>query len=305
MKINPKLKGYIYSFIATIALANVYIFSKAAMKEIDFGQFAFYWFGMAIVWNFLYILWRKKLNVFKTITKALYFIIFTIGIFEVVGTICFFYAIKTIENPANVSFLANLVPIFIIIIGTTFLKERFNYIEIIGIILTLGGTILISYKGNTSINEMFLKGSGIIVIASFSFAIATIISKKHIKKIDPILLSLNRVVYLFVIAFAFIFIKEQNLIIPKYALYNITVGSILGPFLTAIASYTSLVYIEASRSSMIQSTKGLFVVAGAIIYFGILPFGNEIIGGLITIIGVILISVGRPTLARISRRKIT
>ena len=91
---------------------------------------------------------------------------------------------------------------------------------------------------------------------------------------------------------------------PKYALYNITIGSLLGPFLTAIASYTSLVYIEASRSSIIQSTKGIFVVIGAIIYFGLMPFMNEIFGGIITIIGVILISVGKLTLEKISRRKI-
>ncbi len=302
VSIQPKLKGYIYAFIATFALANVYIFSKAAMREIDFGQFAFYWFGLAIIWNLLYICWRKKFYIFRTITKRLYLVIAIVGVFEVVGTSTFFNAIKIVENPANVSFMANMVPLFITIIGTAFLNERYNYIEVIGIILTLGGTFLISYKGNGDFSEMFMKGSGVIVIASFCFAMGTIVSKKYIKEIDPMLFSLNRVIYLFVLAVIYLIVNKQNLLIPNYALFNIAIGSLLGPFLTAMAVYTSLIYIEASRSSIIQSTKGLFVVVGAIIYFGLMPVFNEIAGGIISIVGVILISLGKPALARIKRR---
>ncbi|NOZ47755.1 MAG: DMT family transporter [Chlorobi bacterium] len=302
MKISTTFKGYFFAFLATLALANVYIFSKAAMKEINFGQFAFYWFGLAIIWNLVYMLWRKKFNLFKALTKRLYLLIVIIGIFETVGTYSFFNAIKIIENPANVSFLANLVPIFVTIFGVTFLRERYNYIEIIGIVLTLTGTFLISYKGNGSLSTMFLSGSGYIVISSLCFAIGTIISKKVIHQIDPVLLSLNRVIYLFILASILLGLSGKSIIIPAYAFYNISIGSLLGPFLTAIASYSSLLYIEASRSSIIQSTKGLFVLIGTFLYFSLLPVFHEIIGGILSILGVILISLGKSALYRIRNR---
>ena len=31
---NPRLRGYILTLIATIAMSNVYIFSKAALREV-------------------------------------------------------------------------------------------------------------------------------------------------------------------------------------------------------------------------------------------------------------------------------
>lgn len=304
LNLQPRHKGYLYAFVATIALANVYIFSKAAMREINFSQFAFYWFGMAIIWNLLYIWFRKKLHVFRSLNKRLLLIVSIIGIFEVFGTYSFFHAIKIMQNPANVSFLANFVPIFVTIIGIVFLKERYNFIEIIGIALALFGTFLISYKGNDNLQNMFLEGSGLVLIASFSFAMAHVISKRFIQEIDPLLISLNRVIYLFVLAIVLLLLNGSSLIIPRYALINIFVGSILGPFLTAVAAFSSLLYIEASRSAIIQSTKGLFVVVGAIIYFGILPHSNELTGGIISIVGVILISAGKRTMSKILSRRV-
>ena len=289
---NKKYKGYLLAFIATISLANVYIFSKAAMKEIVFAQFAFYWFGLAIIWNLLFILKQKKLYLFKTLTKRLFLIISLIGVFEVFGTYSFFTAIKIVANPANVSFMGNLTPLFIVIFGITFLRERYNIVEIGGIILIISGAFLISYQGNTSLNEIFMKGTWIIVLACSSFAVATILSKKFIHEIDPVLLSMNRVIYLFALSVLLLLVTKKSILIPRYAFYNITIGSILGPFVTSFASYSSLLYIEASRSSIIQSTKGFFVIIGAIIYFEITPKTNEITGGILTILGIILISLG-------------
>ena len=44
-------KGYFFSFGATLAGALVYIFSKAALKEVSLPQFGVYWFSIAICWN--------------------------------------------------------------------------------------------------------------------------------------------------------------------------------------------------------------------------------------------------------------
>jgi drug/metabolite transporter (DMT)-like permease len=78
---------------------------------------------------------------------------------------------------------------------------------------------------------------------------------------------------------------------------NVMAGSLLGPFLTGLAHYYSLRYIEASRSTIFQSARGLLVVIGAIVYLGINPLPNEITGGLLTIAGVALLTLGK----RISR----
>ena len=80
-------------------------------------------------------------------------------------------------------------------------------------------------------------------------------------------------------------------------LYNIILGSLLGPFLTALTQYSAIKYLEASRVSIIQSSKGLFVLAGALIYFGLFPSAYQLAGGLITILGVIFIVGGKKMLS--------
>ena len=48
--VNPTAKGITLAFLATLGMANVYVFSKAALLEVNFFQFQFYWFGFALVW---------------------------------------------------------------------------------------------------------------------------------------------------------------------------------------------------------------------------------------------------------------
>lgn len=90
----------------------------------------------------------------------------------------------------------------------------------------------------------------------------------------------------------------QPIHIPTKAFWNIIIGSTLGPFLTALAGYQALRYIEAGRVSILGSSKGLFVLIGAFFYFGTLPQLHQIYGGLISISGVILISVGKIWLSK-------
>lgn len=88
-------------------------------------------------------------------------------------------------------------------------------------------------------------------------------------------------------------ISGNSLNIPKEAIINISLGSLLGPFLAAYASYSALNYIEASKSSVLGSSKSMFVLITAFIYFNIFPSDFQIIGGLFTIAGVLLISFGK------------
>ena len=71
------------------------------------------------------------------------------------------------------------------------------------------------------------------------------------------------------------------------------IGSFLGPFITGLAQYSALKYIEASRTMIIQSTRSLFVLVGSMIYLSLLPDLLQLSGGLITIMGVIVMTWGK------------
>lgn len=211
----------------------------------------------------------------------------------------FFIAINKVENPAIVSFLGNMTPVFVTTFGVMFLKERFNILEAFGFVLTISGAFIISYNKGSSISDIFMEGTGYVILSSFLFSFAFIVAKKTIKKVDPGILAMNRVLYLFVFSMILLIINNISFSISWKGFYNIIIGSLLGPFLTALANYSAIKYIEVSRASIIGSSKSLFVLIGAYFYFGIFPHSYQVIGGLVTIFGVVLVITGK----RIFRKK--
>ena len=298
MKISNSTKGFLLALVSVIAVSNVYIFSKVALREVSLPQFGVYWFGFGLIWILLFAWYRKSFGFFKTLTVRCYFLMLFLGILEVVGTYFFFKAIYTIPNPAIVSFIGNISPSFIIILSFLVLKERFNKLEFWGILLALSGAFIISYKGSTNLNEVFIDGAQYVFYSSVLGAVNAVIIKKKIKKIHPIILTINRSLFLLVFSIIALRFIHESLSIPLSALKNIFIGSVLGPFLTVIAGYLALQYIPLSRKAIVSSTKGIFVLAGSYLYFGEFPKTIALIGGMITIIGVLLITFGKIKLQK-------
>lgn len=293
MKVNDQFKGIIWALVGAVAMSNVYIFSKAALSELHLFQFGFYWFGFGLIWNIIYSASTKKFAAVKSFTKSTYISIGIIGLLEIISTSLFFLAINTADSPSVISFLADANPLFVAVLGVVFLKERFNKIEALGMLLVLSGALIISYNSPGEQNSILIPGSQYILLSVFIYAIATIYAKSKIKIISPAILSINRVLLLFVFVCILLITDDQSLHISSFAFINLIIGSLLGPFLTGLANYSSLQYLGASKSAIIRSSRSLFVLIGAYIYFHTLPETHQLIGGFFTITGVILISIAK------------
>jgi len=291
--LHPTIKGISLAFLATLGMANVYVFSKAALLEVNYYQFQFYWFGFALLWIMPYLFLSGTIKKIPRLSRASNITLSIIGILELGAASLLFLAIQLAENPTTISFLSNLTPIFVTLLGIRFLGERFNLVEAIGIILTIGGVILITYTRNTSLAEFFGAGSGWILVSSVFSSISIVTAKSRIRDIHPGILTLNRVVFLFIFASGAILLRQESLAISGRATINLMLGSFMGPFLTGLAQYSALKYIEASRTMIIQATRSLFVLVGSMIYLSILPQMLQLIGGLVTIAGVIIMTWGK------------
>ncbi|HAG16434.1 MAG TPA: hypothetical protein DCG69_07925 [Bacteroidales bacterium] len=286
-------KGYLFAFISVVAISNVYIFSKAALSEASLIQFGVYWFALGFVWNMIFAVYRKKLPSIAQFKRDHYLLLFILGLLEMAGTYFFFLAIYTIPNPAVVSFIGNVNPVFVTVLGFLFLRERFNKWELIGIGLALLGAFTISYKGSAVLKDIFIDGTEYMLLSGVIFSISTIIAKKNVEKLGPSIMSLSRTFQLFLYSLGAMILVGESFSISKTAFRNIFIGSGLGPFLASLAEYQSMKYIEASRISILGSSKGLFVLFGAFLYFNTLPEKHQIIGGLISIAGVLFITLGK------------
>jgi len=289
----PAVKGTLLAFAATLGMANVYVFSKAALQEVNYFQFQFYWFAFALLWILPFVLITGMIKKIPRLSRASNVTLTAIGLLELGAASLLFLSIQLAENPTTISFLSNLTPIFVTILGIRFLGERFNAVEAAGIVLTIGGVILITYTRDTTIREFFGKGSGWILVSSVLSSISIITAKSRISDIHPGILTMNRVVFLFVFALGAMIIRQEHFRVSGAAALNMAVGSLLGPFLTGFAQYSALRFIEASRTMIIQATRSLFVLAGSMIYLSIMPETVQLIGGVITIFGVIIMTGGK------------
>ena len=297
MKISDNSKGYLLALLSVIAVSNVYIFSKAALREVSLPQFGMYWFSFGLLWILLFAWYKKSLSSFKELPTSCYKTLFLLGVFEVVGTYFFFKAIHTVSNPTIVSFIGNISPAFVITLSFIVLKERFNSLELWGTILALSGAFIISYKGSTEL-AMFIDGAQYVLFSSVLGAINAVLIKSKIKKIHPIVLTINRSSFLLTFSIIALLYTKDTFVITRSAFENIFIGSILGPFLTIITGYLALQYIPLSKKAIFGSTKGLFVLVGSYLYFGQLPKWIALLGGVVTILGVLLIAFGKMRLQK-------
>ena len=81
------------------------------------------------------------------------------------------------------------------------------------------------------------------------------------------------------------------------ALTNTIFAAILDPVLAILLAYRAYKYIEASRGTIIQSTKGLLIIPVSYLYFGTPPLLHQIAGGVIAMIGVVIIGWGQHAIS--------
>ncbi|MBS4062306.1 MAG: DMT family transporter, partial [Bacteroidetes bacterium] len=257
------------------------------LNEVSLPQFGFWWFLTAIFWNSLMALHPKGGFSIKKFTRKDYRTLIIMGFIELVATSTLYAAIAVSVNPAIPSFLRNLEYLFISVLGFVLLGERLGKWQLTGAFLTLSGAFIISLR--TSPDESFFTAaSGLMLISTTFYAARTIIAKKHIREISPVVLSINRALFLMTLALFFMVSQNLSFIIPTTAFINIMAGAFVGPFLTSIFQYSALKYIEASKAAIVQSTTGMFVMLGAFFLFAILPTTVQVIGGLIAITGVVI-----------------
>ena len=301
--LSDQTKGYLLALIATILFSNVYIFSKAALNEISLSQFLFVWFLIAFTINLLISILSGSFKQLKDKKLKELKIFLLLGAIEIITTTSFYIAINTIPDPSVTSFLGNTFVVFLVLLGVIILKERFTKVESMAVVITITGAFMVGYKGGNTIKDFFVAGTGIVLINTFSAALSSIFAKKAIAGFSPILINLNRTLFMFVFAIIYFFVSSNSITIPTSALKNIFIGVLLGPVVGILLIYSSYKYIEASRSSVIQGLKGVFVVIGAYAFFGTFPQAIQLIGGITSIIGVMIMSLSKAKILSFNKLK--
>ena len=83
--------------------------------------------------------------------------------------------------------------------------------------------------------------------------------------------------------------------IPLNIWKDLALGSLLETLIVIVFAYQALKLIEATKTSLLISTKGVWTLLLAWIFLGVFPTGVQLAGGLLTLVGVWLITWTRRT----------
>ena len=129
-----------------------------------------------------------------------------------------------------------------------------------------------------------------IIPISFLFSLATIVGRRFHRHLVPGYMSLIRSFFL-AVAMAFLFFRSGELIPLSLNIWkDLALGSLLETLIVILFAYQALKLIEATKTSLIISTKGVWTLLLAWIFLGVFPTGVQLAGGLLTLVGVWLIT---------------
>jgi drug/metabolite transporter (DMT)-like permease len=296
-------KGYTWALVGTISFSSLYIFSKAGLNQVDLAQFGLYYFGVGFLLNLLLVLFSGKIKEIKQLSGEVLKLLLLLAFLDLLSNITFFMAIRAISDPSVTSFLGNLFPVFLTLMGVIFLKERFSILEAFGGILAITGAFVISYTGELEWSKFFIPGTGLVVINTFLAATFSVIIKKNVKMASPEVFNLNSNAWIFLCFLGYFIWSGQPLAIPVNAFQNIALGALFGSFLGLLSFFYSYRFIAASRSSIVQSLKGIFVLILSYFFLGIFPLNIQLWGGGITMFGVLIMTFAQAGIIRIEKKR--
>lgn len=217
------------------------------------------------------------------------------GVF--INNICFFGALARVPA-GRTSLFVSLTPIVIAILAGFFFSERLGVRRWIGILVALLGAIVVITRGDlvsgiTDISQSIGLGELMMIGAVFSWAAYTLISRKVIETLSPIVATTYSTLW----GFFFLSIgalgefKDIDWVLLDWRVW--TSVFYLGAFGTVIAFiwfYEGIQAVGPSRTAIFSNLVPAFGVLFSVLLLGEPILISMVVGGLITALGVSLVN---------------
>lgn len=237
-----------------------------------------------------YALYTK--NSFKLTLKEFAWL----AVFSLINTIHLWIQITGLEytSASNTGWIIGITPVFMLILSLIFFKEKITFVQLVGIIISFFGLLLLVSKGDfASINLISNKGDLLVLISAGTWAIYSIVGKKITLNYSPLM----SIIYLFMIMVVYLVpftINKENIIDVINLSFSAWLAVIfLGIFCSAVA----YVLWAQAMNEMPASQVGAFLyVQPFITFFAAWILLNEhvtfltMVSGIIIIGGVILVN---------------
>lgn len=183
-------------------------------------------------------------------------------------------------------------PMLTAIIGWFFLKEKLTALEIVAIFVSIAGIVTAIANRKLKLN-IPLKGFLLALGGALGQSVGIILSKKGIGDYDPLAATQIRVLFGLVSFIIMITVmKRWTRIFSAFrdaaGMKAVTVGSIFGPFIGVALGLFAIQHSNTGVASTLMALVPIFIIWPSAIMFGEKIKIQQIIGAIISIVGVSL-----------------
>ena len=263
-----------------------FIFARLLLTWISPDVSAMYVMAIAAVQVGVYGWWRGVLQ--PTVLRDHWRFFLIIGVLIGVSTHLGFVAVGYIDA-GTASMLNKVATVFSVAFGLLWLRERFTRQQLLGTLVAIGGSIVIAYQPDTQLQW----GALLIIVGSFCYSLHFAVVKRYGNEIDFLNFFLFR---LLATAFVLFLSAAGRQVLawptPTAWLYLLLAGTV-DVTISRTFYYVALRRLDMSLLAVITTLSPVAAIVWAVLLFGTMPTGQQLLGGLGVLIGVLIVTRGK------------
>jgi O-acetylserine/cysteine efflux transporter len=272
-----------------------FIFARLLLPYLPPAAASFYVMAIATIEVAIFMQWRGAIR-FDVLRRHLWFLL-SIGFLVATSTILTFISVAFID-PGTASLLGKSSVLFGVGLGVFWLRERLTPIQIVGIVLAIGGVVVITFQPG----DYLRFGSFVVLGASLLYALHNALFKRYGAGMGLADFFLFRLAFTTLFSFLIATVRGEFVLPPGWPAWAIllltgTVNTVLSRGLY----YLALKRLNLSLHSIILSLSPVVAIGWTLLLFGVWPTRQQLIGGAAVIVGVML-AVGLTSQVKLRRR---
>lgn len=262
--------------------------------------------GPEVAAPFVILVATIQIGIYGVVTKRLsldalrkhFWFFVMIGALIGVSTYLTYLAVAFIDA-GTASMLSKVSTAFGVGLGLVWLREKFTPLQLVGTAIAILGTFVIAYQSDAQLRW----GALIILTGSFTYSCHFAVVKRYGSKMDFVNFLFYRMLFTAIVLAIGLVIRlmvgsagQDELFWPAPSGWLAIL--IVGTFDVALSRafyYTALRRLDMSLLSVITTVGPVLTIGWALLFFKTLPTGQQLAGGVLVLIGVLIVTLKKRT----------
>jgi drug/metabolite transporter (DMT)-like permease len=278
---------YVVILIQTLFGGATHIFAKSVTNHVDALTLTFLRSVISSA-GLLFVLWARGIRL--RIETRDWRSLLILGFLGTLNQVLYLYGIH-FTTAANAALLYAVTPVFVLILSRWILNDRITIKRTAGIVLAFSGVSIVIFERGVSLSSDYIYGNLIVAAAVVAWALFTILGKPMVIKYGA-LKSTSLATFLG----AMLLFPFGGYAAARFDFPALTRVDWLGIFYLGIGTsiigyllwYYALKRIEPSKLAVFANGQPLVAAILSLIFLDYTITGSFLVGGTITVVGVIL-----------------